>query len=130
MSPVRPLDQGEGIEGHDAEIASHQVRVAFDGVGLSGLEPLTSALSGEVLAVAEPPRTRLGRPGTSTVIRGGSGPLSSRTTSSQPAVTTALTASVNPLSSSSDACSGECVPVVTLGAYVSESPRFVADGGE
>ena len=46
MSPVRPLDQGEGFEGQDAEIASHLVGVTFDGVGLSGLEPLTSALSG------------------------------------------------------------------------------------
>ena len=43
------LDQGEGFEGQDAEIASHLVEVTFDGVGLSGLEPLTSALSGEVL---------------------------------------------------------------------------------
>jgi hypothetical protein len=47
VSPVRPLDQGEGFEGQDAEIASHLVGVTFDGVGLSGLEPLTSALSGE-----------------------------------------------------------------------------------
>jgi hypothetical protein len=47
VSPVRPLDQGEGFEGQDAEIASHLVEVTFDGVGLSGLEPLTSALSGE-----------------------------------------------------------------------------------
>ena len=44
MSPVRPLDQGEGPEGQDAAIASHLVGVAFGGVGLSGLEPLTSAL--------------------------------------------------------------------------------------
>jgi hypothetical protein len=47
VSPVRPLDQGEGFEGQDAEIASHLVDVTFDGVGLSGLEPLTSALSGQ-----------------------------------------------------------------------------------
>jgi hypothetical protein len=47
VSPVRPLDQGEGFEGQDAEIPSHLVEVTFDGVGLSGLEPLTSALSGQ-----------------------------------------------------------------------------------
>jgi hypothetical protein len=47
VSPVRPLDHGEGFEGQDAAIASHLVGVAFDGVGLSGLEPLTSALSGQ-----------------------------------------------------------------------------------
>jgi hypothetical protein len=45
VSPVRPLDQGGGLEGQDAAIASHLMGVAFDGVGLSGLEPLTSALS-------------------------------------------------------------------------------------
>ena len=80
MSPVRPLDQGAGFEGQDAEIASHLVEVTFDGVGLSGLEPLTSALSGEVMGVAQPPPTRRGRPGRSGLIHGAVGPLSSRTT--------------------------------------------------
>jgi hypothetical protein len=47
VSPVRPLDQAEGLEGQDTENASHLVGVAFGRVGLSGLEPLTSALSGQ-----------------------------------------------------------------------------------
>ena len=81
------LDQGEGFEGQDAEIASHLVEVTFDGVGLSGLEPLTSALSGEVFGVARPPLIRRGRPGRSGLIHGSVGPLSSRTTSRQPVVT-------------------------------------------
>jgi hypothetical protein len=49
MSPVRPSDQREGLKGPAAAIASHLVGVAFDGVGLNGLEPLTSALSGGVI---------------------------------------------------------------------------------
>jgi hypothetical protein len=47
VSPVRPLDHGEDLEGQDVELASHRVVVTFEGVGLSGLEPLTSALSGQ-----------------------------------------------------------------------------------
>jgi hypothetical protein len=55
VSPVHTLDQGGGFEGQHAEIASHLVEVTFDGVGLSGLEPLTSALSGEAPATGCPP---------------------------------------------------------------------------
>jgi hypothetical protein len=47
VSPVRPLDQGQGLEAQDTELGPHLVGVTFDGVGLSGLEPLTSALSGQ-----------------------------------------------------------------------------------
>ena len=47
MSPVRPLDHAEGLEDQDMELASYLVAVEFRGVGLSGLEPLTSALSGQ-----------------------------------------------------------------------------------
>ena len=50
-------------------------------MGLSGLEPLTSALSGEIFGVAYPRPTRRGRPGRSGLIHGAVGPLSSRTTS-------------------------------------------------
>ena len=49
-------------------------------VGLSGLEPLTSALSGEFMGVAQPPVTRRGRPGRSGLIHSAVGLLSSRTT--------------------------------------------------
>jgi hypothetical protein len=70
-------------------------------VGLSGLEPLTSALSGEFMGVAQPPVTRRGRPGRSGLIHGAVGPLSSRTTSRQPVVTIERTVSVHPLSRSS-----------------------------
>jgi hypothetical protein len=63
VSPVRPLDHGGGIECQDAEVTSHQVGVAFGGVGLSGLELLTSALSERFWPVA-PQRSqdRIARP--------------------------------------------------------------------
>ena len=74
MSPVRPLDQGEGFEGQEAEIAPHLVGVTFDGVGPSGLEPLTSALSGGLAPHDMWDRDRgrvLGRPPLSAGKRGG-----------------------------------------------------------
>jgi hypothetical protein len=91
-----PLDQGQSLGGKDAAIASHLVGAAFDGVGLSGLEPLTSALSGEVMGVARPPPARRGRPGRSGLIHGAVGPVLSRTTSRQPVVTIELTVSIHP----------------------------------
>ena len=58
-----------------AEPRSTQVHVRPDQVGLIRRQGATSALSGEVRAVAQPPPTRLGRPGMSSVIRGEAGPV-------------------------------------------------------
>ena len=84
----------------------------------------TSALSGEVMGVAQPPPTRRRRPGRSGLIHGAVGPLSSRTTSRQPVVTIELAVSVHPLSRSSDARQPGASP------RPSRSPLLWANGCE
>jgi hypothetical protein len=101
-------------------------------VGLSGLEPLTSALSGEVVGVAQPPPTRRGRPVRSGLIHGVVGPLSSRTTSRQPVVTIELAVSVHPLSRSSDARSpgGSSLPSRSPTPWANGCNRWRTEGNE
>jgi hypothetical protein len=99
VSPSQVLRPGRINSGTLKEHWASQTHLAR--VGLSGLEPLTSALSGEFMGVAQPPVTRRGRPGRSGLIHGAVGLLSSRTTSRQPIVTIERTVSVHPLSRSS-----------------------------